>query len=134
MKDILTEKLAARLLILIFSATIFFHMLVLLRVIPFQMVWGGRLKDENQMVSYETFSLMIAATMLFVVLLQAGLIKAKISYIILRVLLWLMTALFILNTLGNLFSTNKWERLIFTPVTLILAILCFRLAMVKTKC
>jgi hypothetical protein len=133
MKDILTEKLAARLLILIFSATIFFHMLVLLRVIPFQMVWGGRLKDENQMVSYETFSLMIAATMLFVVLLQAGLIKAKISYIILRVLLWLMTALFILNTLGNLFSTNKWERLIFTPVTLILAILCFRLAMVKTK-
>jgi hypothetical protein len=133
MKGLLSEKLAARVLMFIFSVSMVFHILVVLQVIPFQMVWGGRLKDKNQMILFETFSLVITTIMLLVVGIQLGLLKTKISYKVIRVCLLIMTALFVLNTVGNLNSINKWERMIFTPVTLILSILCFRLAIADKK-
>jgi hypothetical protein len=133
MKEILSEKLAGRLLLFMFSASLLFHLLVILQVIPFQMVWGGRLKDENEMIVFESFSVVVTIIMLLVVGMQAEIIKARISYKIIRVFLWIMTALFALNTLGKLNSVNKWERIIFTPVTFLLAILCSTLAIVKKK-
>jgi len=44
-----------------------------------------------------------------------------------------MPLLFTLNTIGNLFSTNKLEQAIFTPLTFIGAILCIIMAMNKSK-
>jgi hypothetical protein len=42
--------------------------------------------------------------------------------------LWLMFALFLLNTVGNLLSKNRYEKLIFTPITLLSAVFCLILA------
>ncbi|WP_295121919.1 hypothetical protein [uncultured Chitinophaga sp.] len=42
--------------------------------------------------------------------------------------LWFMSAVFLLITIGNLFSQNKWEQLIFTPLTLLLSVAAFVLA------
>jgi hypothetical protein len=39
-----------------------------------------------------------------------------------------MVALFSVNTAGNLFAINDWERWIFTPLTFLLAIFSLRLA------
>ncbi|MCF6268271.1 MAG: hypothetical protein L3J41_01010 [Melioribacteraceae bacterium] len=38
-----------------------------------------------------------------------------------------------INTIGNLFSNNFWEMIIFTPLTFISAILCYRMAVEKKK-
>jgi hypothetical protein len=43
--------------------------------------------------------------------------------------LWLMTGLFLLNTLGNALSKNKLEKRLFTPVTILLAIFSLTLAL-----
>jgi hypothetical protein len=39
-----------------------------------------------------------------------------------------MFVLFAINTVGNIFSNNELERLIFTPLTLLLAVFSLRLA------
>jgi len=42
-----------------------------------------------------------------------------------------MTGLFLLNTFGNAFSKNKIERLLFTPVTVLLTIFSLVLALLN---
>ncbi len=66
--------------------------------------------------------------MLQIVLIRAGYFKLKINPVIIKIALWIMAFLFLLNTIGNLFSENDFEKIAFTPLTLILAILCIRLA------
>ncbi len=46
----------------------------------------------------------------------------SIGRTILRVALWLMAVLFLLNTVGNVFSNDRLEQMLFTPVTLLLAV------------
>jgi hypothetical protein len=58
-------------------------------------------------------------------------LKLKISPKIITVLLWIMTFLFFLNTIGNLFAINNLEKYIATPITFLLGILCFILAREK---
>ena len=41
---------------------------------------------------------------------------------------WIIFAFLILNTVGNLASNVSFERLVFAPITLILAFFAFRLA------
>lgn len=114
-------------LIIFFTAILVFHFLVLLQVIPYGMVWGGRLQSVQQMVVFELVS--IALNLLFVctVAMESGFIKRILPGKVLKIILWAMIVLFSLNTLGNLNSLNNLETIIFTPVTLILAVLCFLL-------
>lgn len=129
MKRIDTKRIATNGLLFILSLVILFHGLVLIGVVPFQIVWGGRLKDASQMLVFETVSIGINVLMLTVVGVHAGFIKVKLNPMIIRGALWIMGVIFLLNTLGNLFAVDPLERLIFTPLTLLLSLGSFRLAM-----
>ena len=130
---LIPEKFASRGLVILFSLLIVFHLLVLTGIIPFQMVWGGRLKDIGKMYSFEAVSIVLNLLMLGVVAVRSGLVSCRINPLVIQILLWMMVALFILNTVGNLLSINETEKLIFTPLTLMLAIFCIRLALSKEK-
>jgi hypothetical protein len=121
--------IASRGLLLLLSLTILFHVLVLSRVVPYDIVWGGRLTSTRDMLQFETVSILINGLMLLVVLIHTGSWKVPLSRTLTRALLWGMCALFLLNTVGNLFSINQWERLIFTPLTLLLSLFCLQLAL-----
>ncbi len=95
------------------------------------MVWGGRIKNQEQMISFEITSILINIIMLAVVAIYAGYLNLKINPKIIKVALWIMVVIFLLNTIGNLFSNNEMEKMIFTPLTLLLAIFSLRLAMEK---
>jgi hypothetical protein len=71
--------------------------------------------------------------MLGMVSVHAGLVKVKMNRLVIRLALWAMAALFLLNTLGNLLSTNEFEKLVFTPLTLLLSLFSFRLALSKEQ-
>ncbi|HYK57411.1 MAG TPA: hypothetical protein VEV15_13165 [Flavisolibacter sp.] len=129
MNKILTDKLAAYSLLTILSLVILFHLLVVVGVIPYNIVWGGRLKDKAELFQFEMVSIGTNLLMLLVVLVKAKILKVALHPKLLTIALWLMFALFILNTLGNLLSVNEWEKMIFTPLTLILALLCLKLAL-----
>ena len=118
-------------LLIILSLIIVFHVLVLTGIIPFEIVWGGRLKTQEQMLKFEAASIFINLVMVGIVSLKTGLLKAPVSPFFIRVCLWAMFALFLLNTLGNLASVNAFEKMVFTPLTLLLALFSLRLVLSK---
>ena len=121
-------KIAAILLIALFSITIVFHSLILLKVIPYTIAWGGRLQNDSEMFVFEGVSIALNALFLFVSITKHKQIKLSKSSKFINIMLWIMFVLFALNTIGNLFAINSFEKMVFTPVTIVLSIACFILA------
>lgn len=118
-------------LILIFSLTIVFHLLVLTGIIPFNIVWGGRLKDHSAMLKFESVSILLNVVFLLVVLIKTNYIKLKVPVAVITSLLWMMVFMFTINTIGNLFATHSLETIIFTPITAMLS--AFSLVLILKK-
>jgi hypothetical protein len=128
MKNLISEKFATNALLIIFILVMIFHVLVLLGIMPFDIVWGGRLKSKDEMIPFEITSIALNSVMLGIVMMQAGFLKVNVKPIVLKVAFWCMFVLFAINTVGNIFSNNELERLIFTPLTLLLSVFSLRLA------
>lgn len=126
--DINTRQIATICIFIILLMAITFHMLILSEIIQFHMVWSGRLKNSIQMHTFETVFISINFVLLVVVAVKASFVKLKIYPRIIKIALWLMVGCFLLNTLGNILSNNQIERMVFTPVTFLLALFSFRLA------
>lgn len=130
-KKLLSAKAATVSVTLILSLIVVFHFAILSGIINYRIVWGGRLTSQDQMVVFETISILVNLLMLLIVWVKAGWVRMRIHPTLLSVSLWGMSALFLLNTFGNLMSLNQTEKFVFTPLTLLLAFLCFRLAIHK---
>lgn len=113
----------------IFSLAIVFHLLVIAKVIPYGIIWGGRLKTETEMYRFEAVSLAVNVILLIVVLLKADFLPFHLSENAFKVVFWVMSTLFLLNTVGNILSKNKLERAIFTPITILLTFFSIVLAL-----
>lgn len=114
--------------LLIMGSIIIFHLLVLAGIVPYNIVWGGRLSSHNQMVWFELLSITVNLIMLYIVGQKGGFVKASLSPNVITTALWVMCALFVVNTLGNMLSVNSLEKLIFTPLTFLLALFSWKLA------
>jgi hypothetical protein len=128
MRSLFATRLAAYGILLILSLVILFHILVLMGVIPDTIVWGGNINSKQELFVLETVSIALNLFMIMVALVYLGTIRWRISALILRILFWVMFALFLLNTLGNLVAKNSIETYIFTPLTFLLAVFCFIVA------
>lgn len=128
MLSFISKQFASKALLILFSLIIIFHALALLEIIPYQMLWGGRLQSFSQLLVFESISITLNAAMMMIVLIHTKTINISIHQRVTEISLKAMSALFLLNTLGNIFSDNELEKIIFTPITLVLAILCWRLA------
>jgi hypothetical protein len=126
-----TERIASVGILVILTFFVVLHALILLGIVPFQMVWGGRLTDYSRMIVFESVSLVVNLLMILVVLVQTGLLHLKLKAIVVKLALWAMAVLFGLNTLGNALSNNALEKSLFTPLTLLLCFGCLRLALSK---
>jgi len=128
---VISQRVATLGLLTLFSLVIVFHILVLVQVIPYKIVWGGRLENDTQMIQFEGISIALNLIMLALVAIYSGYLKWEINRRWIQLGMWIMVALFLLNTVGNLFAINDWERWIFTPITFLLAVFSFRLAIDK---
>ncbi|MFZ4521057.1 MAG: hypothetical protein ACOYNC_05100 [Bacteroidales bacterium] len=126
------KKSAQIILILLFSLSLVFHLLVVLKVIPWAIVWGGRLESDTDMYRFEAVSIFVNILSLLVLLFNAGVFRPIIPKSIITGALWVMFGLMALNTVGNLFSGNHLEKIIFTPITLISAILLLVILLKKS--
>ncbi|WP_242920381.1 hypothetical protein [Pontibacter liquoris] len=133
MKHLLSERLASYGLVTILLLFVLFHGLVLLRILPNEMVWGGGMTDQKQMITLELLALLVSLLMLAVVGIKAGFIPVKVKPVLLKGALWVMCGMFLLNTLGNMTSQHALEKFAFTPLTLLLSLFCCRLAVARKK-
>jgi hypothetical protein len=96
-----------------------------------KLLWGGKIKTIDELIKFEIISLVVSIFCLIIVLVRSqSLISIFIDFS--RVTLWLLFFLFILNTIGNLIAESIFEKF-FALVTLILSILCLRMALEPTK-
>lgn len=127
MLKIVGFKTAIHIVLILLCLIILFHLLVLIEIIPYTIVWGGRLKTVSAMVRFEIASIAINILLIAAVTIKSRYLKLTIPSTIITVILWIYIILFSINTIGNLAAKMTLETVVFTPVTLILALLCYRI-------
>jgi hypothetical protein len=113
---------ATKILVGITAAAIFFHLLILVKIIPYEITWGGRLKSDAEMYVFEAISILVNAFFIFVLLQKGSFIRQVFSQKAVSIILWVFFALFVLNTLGNLVAETNFEKG-FAVLTLVNAVL-----------
>lgn len=113
---------AFKIMIGLLAIIILFHFCIIFKIIPYDIAWGGRLKNDTQMYIFEIFSIVMNGLLITVLLLKADYLKHKISEKVLDVILWFFLILFALNTVGNLFAKTNFEKF-FAILTLMFALL-----------
>ncbi len=124
-------ELAVKTILTTAILVLIFHSLVISGVIPYKYVWGGRLQSDEQILLFESISMIINLFILFTVAIKGSYIRPYLSSKVVKVTLWGFSILFLLNTAGNLVSLNSLESIIATPITFIIAIMFLRLATEK---
>jgi hypothetical protein len=118
-------------MLIILSLVITFHLLILSQIIPYNIVWGGKFQNVTQMRSFEIASIIINFLMILILAIKGQYMKLNIPIKTMHIVLWLVVILFFLSTVGNLFAKTSTETIVFTPISFISAILCFRIVMEK---
>ncbi len=91
-------------------------------------VWGGMATDSTRLYLLEALALLLLALFAWIVARRVRIIGTGQPGLGVRIGAWVVFAYMTLNILGNLASGMSLERLLFAPVTLILALLALRVA------
>ena len=118
----LPSQNALKIMLGLLSIVIIFHILIIVKIIPYSIAWGGRLQSDEQMYTFETVSIIIHLFLCFILLMKGRHIKLRFGEKTLNIVLRFFLGLFILNTFGNLFAQTSFEKL-FALLTLLSAFL-----------
>lgn len=122
----ITHKNIIKILTGLLVLVIAFHFLILFKIIPFNIAWGGRLKSEQEMYEFESISIILNLFLIWILSLKAKNSKHKFV----DITLWVFFVIFSLNTIGNLFADTNFEKY-FSFLTLIFAILLLKILLKK---
>ncbi|HLW38878.1 MAG TPA: hypothetical protein VKX31_00710, partial [Brumimicrobium sp.] len=111
-KTIMRRNIFIKTTLVLLSIVLLFHICMISKVIPYDIAWGGRLQNDNEMYVFETISIAINLFFGIVLLMKGGFIKVYFKPNLINAILWVFFALFILNTIGNLFSETNFEKLL----------------------
>ena len=126
-------RFAANVATVLFAVVVILQLLLAASILPITMAWGG-----TQSILTPTLrlaSLAAAGILLFfayVIRRRAGLIGDTNISITIKILSWIITAFLLLNTVGNLASQSVGEKILFAPITFVLAVACFVVSSLKT--
>ena len=110
------------------SALMIVHLLILTEVIPYDIVWAGRMNSVEEMRTFETIAISVNTFMLVVLFMKYRQLQRRIRNKVVDMLIWLFAGYFFLNTIGNLFAESKIELIAGTSSTLILSVLSVLIA------
>lgn len=122
-----------KLMLALLTLVMLFHLLVLSQIIPYDIVWAGKLNSIEEMYSFEIMSILVNSILMTTLLLKGNFIKHKISGKIINGIIWFFIILFTLNTIGNLFAKTIFEKVVFTPLTLISVFLLWNIVQLKSN-
>lgn len=108
-------------LLVLLSLLVVFHSLILAKIIPYKVVWGSRLKTDKDMYRMEAFSTLIMIIFVIVMLHSIQFISLSFLENILPFIYWGMGIVFGVSGLGNALSKSRIEKLIFTPIAILLS-------------
>lgn len=131
MKNLISFKLAGKITIAIIVLFIIFHILVLLSFLPSNLIWCGQIADEATVMKHEILRLL--GSFIFLAIIIEKLNQHKITKFrkSSNAAFWFIYIYFIITSIAKLALAVTLERFIFIPVTVILSVLLFRLAIEK---
>lgn len=107
--------------LIICSSLLVFHFGILFKIIPYEIVWGGRLTSDEQMYMFEGISITLNSLLIILLLLKSQRIKVSVPIKIVHAGLWAFFGLFALNTIGNILAESTFEKF-FSIVTILLTV------------
>lgn len=128
MKKLISKKLAGNIVLASLGLVLIMHILILIGILPSSFVWAGSIQGSNELYVMEGVSFIITLLFTGIVAVKTGYIKIEKGKKAITIGAWVFFAYMVLNTLGNLASGVSAENWFFAPVTIVLAILSFRLA------
>ena len=118
----MNPRLAIKIMLVLLVAVVLFHLTIVLKLIPYEITWGGRLKNDTEMYVFESVSILINLFLFFVLLIKGNYLTEIIPMKIANIILWIFLFLFGLNTIGNIYAETNFEKF-FTLLTLTSAVL-----------
>ncbi len=126
----MNKQIAIKTMIVILSLIVLFHFLILLKIIPYSITWGGKLKNDSEMIVFESISIVINTMLMITLMIKGRFINYQINHKIINGILWFFLVVFSLNTIGNLFANTSIEKL-FSILTLLFV--CLLWVILKKK-
>lgn len=127
MVNLISKTQAISTVIFLIALVLVFHFLVLANVISYEIVWAGKINSIQEMYVFEISSIVVNLVLLLALLIKASYVRINIPERVINAVLWFFVFVFALNTIGNLMAKTLFERMVFTPLTLILALLIWRI-------
>ena len=101
---------AIKMMLGLLFAAIVFHLFIVIKIIPYDITWGGRLQNDTEMYVFETSSILVNVFLSWVLLMKGNHVKYKFPNQVVNVILWIFFVIFILNTVGNIFAKTFFEQ------------------------
>jgi len=113
----MSSKLAIKIMLWLLAVIVIFHLTIILKIIPYENTWGGRLKNDTEMYFFESISILINLFLFFILMIKGDYLAEIIPMKVVNVMLWIFLFLFGLNTIGNILAETNFEKL-FSLLTL----------------
>ncbi len=120
----MTSKLVIKIMLGLITLVTLFHLAILIKIMPYEITWGGRLKNDSEMYVFETISILLNIFLGLVLLIKGERLPAFIPMKAVNIILWAFLILFGLNTIGNVFAKTLFENIL-AIVTLFFSYLIF---------
>lgn len=116
---------AANVATILFVLTIILQLLLAAGILPISMAWGGRQSELTPALRIASLAAaFLLGFFLYVIRRRVGLIGDIPVPLTIQVLSWIITAFMAFNTIGNLASSSKGEKILFGPISFLLATAC----------
>ena len=132
MMNFIPLKAAALTLIACLIFLMLFHLLVFLRILPGDIVWGGTLEDD-QVIKYELAAFFITAFLLLIAIIKGGYIQSSFLKKAGNILIWPMLLYFAFMIFANLAARSLAEKVIFIPLSALMFLSSLPLALNPTR-
>ena len=106
----MTSRLAIKLMLWLIGAVLLLHSAILVKIIPYEVTWGGRLESDAEMYVFEAVSVLTNLFLAFLLLIKEKYLSSFIPMKVVNILLWAFLILFGINTLGNIFAETLFEK------------------------
>ena len=106
----MTSRLAIKLMLWLIGAVLLLHSAILVKIIPYEVTWGGRLESDTEMYVFEAVSVLTNLFLAVLLLIKEKHLSSFIPMKVVNILLWAFLILFGINTLGNIFAETLFEK------------------------
>jgi hypothetical protein len=128
MESLFNPNLVGNILLTLLGLLVAFHLLVIAGVIPYSVVWAGKINSRTQLLRMESISLVVLVLAILLVALRMEYLTFLSYPAVINGGMWVLFVLFLLNTLGNLTAKSPIEKYGFGTLTLLMSLGCLVLA------